>query len=135
MTKPLMKYVPQKYYSSIRDFYKDSEGYWLCLKADGVQKKYRKEVQKMKTLKNIKVGDKIFVLFDNTILAEPSEIKILTVEKKGRKFIYSGHYKFNIEYGNNVSNITVRNLTAFATFEEAEEKSKTNRYGIKMDTK
>ena len=35
MTKPLMKYVPQKYYSSIRDFYKDSEGYWLCLKADG----------------------------------------------------------------------------------------------------
>ena len=30
MTKPLMKYVPQKYYSSIRDFYKDSEGYWLC---------------------------------------------------------------------------------------------------------
>ena len=53
----------------------------------------------MKTLKNIKVGDKIFVLFDNTILAEPSEIKILTVEKKGRKFIYSGHYKFNIEYG------------------------------------
>ena len=28
MTKPLMKYVPQKYYSSIRDFYKDSEGYW-----------------------------------------------------------------------------------------------------------
>ena len=30
-----MKYVPQKYYSSIRDFYKDSEGYWLCLKADG----------------------------------------------------------------------------------------------------
>lgn len=39
----------------------------------------------MKTLKNIKVGDKIFVLFDNTILAEPSEIKILTVEKKGEK--------------------------------------------------
>lgn len=35
MIKPLMKYVPQKYYSSIRDFYKDSEGYWLCLKADG----------------------------------------------------------------------------------------------------
>ena len=35
MTKPLMKYVPQKYYSSIRNFYKDSEGYWLCLKADG----------------------------------------------------------------------------------------------------
>lgn len=35
MTKPLMKYVPKKYYSSIRDFYKDSEGYWLCLKADG----------------------------------------------------------------------------------------------------
>lgn len=62
MTKPLMKYVPQKYYSSIRDF-----------------------------------------------------------------------YKFNIEYGNNVSNITVRNLTAFATFEEAEEKSKTNRYGIKKE--
>ena len=87
----------------------------------------------MKTLKNIKVGDKIFVLFENTILAEPSEIKILTVEKKGRKFIYSGHYKFNIEYGNNVSNITVRNLTAFATFEEAEEKSKTNRYGIKKE--
>ena len=78
----------------------------------------------MKTLKNIKVGDKIFVLFDNTILAEPSEIKVLTVDKKGRKFIYSGHYKFNIEYGNNVSNITVRNLTAFATFEEAEEKAK-----------
>lgn len=35
MIKPLMKYVPKKYYSSIRDFYKDSEGYWLCLKADG----------------------------------------------------------------------------------------------------
>lgn len=76
MTKPLMKYVPQKYYSSIRDFYKDSEGYWLCLKADG---------------------------------------------------------DYIIEYGNNVSNITVRNLTAFATFEEAEEKSKTNRYGIKKE--
>jgi len=30
-----MKYLSQKYYSSIRDFYKDSEGYWLCLKADG----------------------------------------------------------------------------------------------------
>ena len=29
MNKPLMKYVPQKYYSSIRDFYKDSEGYWI----------------------------------------------------------------------------------------------------------
>jgi len=89
----------------------------------------------MKTLKNIKVGDKIFVLFDNTILAEPSEIKVLTVDKKGRKFIYSGHYKFNIEYGNNVSNITVRNLTAFATFGEAEEKAKTNRYGIKKEIK
>lgn len=35
MNKPLMKYVPKKYYSSIRDFYKDSEGYWLCLKANG----------------------------------------------------------------------------------------------------
>ena len=89
----------------------------------------------MKTLKNIKVGDKIFVLFDNTILAEPSEIKILTGEKKGRKFIYSGHYKVNIEYGNNVSNSTVRNLTAFATFGEAEEKAKTNRYGIKKEIK
>lgn len=80
----------------------------------------------MKTLKNIKVGEKIFVLFDNTILAEQSEIKVLTVEKKGRKFIYSGHYKFNIEYGNNVSAVTVRNLTAFATFEEAEENAKTS---------
>lgn len=89
----------------------------------------------MKTLKKIKVGDKIFVLFDNTILAEPSEIKVLTVDKKGRKFIYSGHYKFNIEYGNNVSNITVRNLTAFATFEEAEEKAKTSRYGLKKEIK
>ena len=88
-----------------------------------------------KTLKNIKVGDKIFVLFDNTILAEPSEIKVLTVDKKGRKFIYSGHYKFNIEYGNNVSNITVSNLTAFATFEEAEEKAKTSRYGLKKEIK
>ena len=37
MTKPLMKYVPQKYYSSIRDFYKDSEGYWLCLKLVNIQ--------------------------------------------------------------------------------------------------
>lgn len=35
MNKTLMKYVPKKYHSSIRDFYKDSEGYWLCLKADG----------------------------------------------------------------------------------------------------
>ena len=29
----------------------------------------------MKTLKNIKVGDKIFVLFDNTILADPVAFK------------------------------------------------------------
>lgn len=39
----------------------------------------------MKTLKNIKVGDKIFVLFDNTILAEPSEIKIFDRQEKGEK--------------------------------------------------
>lgn len=44
----------------------------------------------MKTLKNIKVGDKIFVLFDNTILAEPSEIKILTVEKRGESLFIQG---------------------------------------------
>lgn len=79
MTKPLMKYVPKKYYSSIRDFYKDSEGYWLCLKADG-------------------------------------------------DYIFENYFSEHTIHEN-----TIRNLTAFATFEEAEEKSKTNRYGIKKE--
>lgn len=35
MNNSLMKYVPKKYHSSIKDFYKDDDGYWLCLKADG----------------------------------------------------------------------------------------------------
>ncbi len=72
----------------------------------------------MKTLKDVKPGDKVFVLNSNRGYLKEPEIGILTVNKVGILYIYTDYDKYKKTNGEAVdSSLDVK---AFATLEEAE---------------
>lgn len=72
----------------------------------------------MKSLKDVKSGDKIFVLNSNHRYLKEPEIKILTVREVGILYIYTDHDKYKKTNGKaEESSLDVK---AFATLEEAE---------------
>lgn len=72
----------------------------------------------MKSLKDVKPGDKIFVLNSNRGYLKEPQIEILTVNKVGILYIYTDHDKYKKTNGEaEESSLDVK---AFATLEEAE---------------
>lgn len=72
----------------------------------------------MKTLKDVKPGDKVFVLNSNRGYLKEPEIEILSVNKVGILYIYTDYDKYKKTNGEAVdSSLDVK---AFATLEEAE---------------
>lgn len=72
----------------------------------------------MKSLKDVKPGDKIFVLNLNRGYLKEPQIEILTVDKVGILYIYTDYDKYKKINGEAVeSSLDVK---AFATLEEAE---------------
>lgn len=71
----------------------------------------------MKSLKDVKPGDKIFVLNSNRGYLKEPQIEILTVNKVGILYIYTDYDKYKKTNGEAVeSSLDVK---AFATLEEA----------------
>lgn len=72
----------------------------------------------MKSLKDVKPGDKIFVLNSNRGYLKEPQIEILTANKVGILYIYTDYDKYKKSNGEAVeSSLDVK---AFATLEEAE---------------
>lgn len=76
------------------------------------------ECFKLKSLKDVKPGDKIFVLNSNRGYLKEPQIEILTANKVGILYIYTDYDKYKKSNGEAVeSSLDVK---AFATLEEAE---------------
>ena len=91
----------------------------------------------MKTLKDVKPGDKIFVSHSNRGYLKEPQIEILTVNKVGILYIYTDYDKYKKTNGEAVESSL--DIKAFATLKEAEtglfmiKASKYYRNSIKVD--
>nr|UWI05139.1 MAG: hypothetical protein [Bacteriophage sp.] len=72
----------------------------------------------MKSLKDVKPGDKIFVLNSNRGYLKEPQIEILTANKVGILYIYTDYDKYKKSNGKAVESSL--DIKAFATLEEAE---------------
>ena len=72
----------------------------------------------MKSLKDVKPGDKIFVLNLNRGYLKEPQIEILTANKVGILYIYTDYDKYKKSNGEAVESSL--DIKAFATLEEAE---------------
>lgn len=72
----------------------------------------------MKSLKDVKPDDKIFVLNSNRGYLKEPQIEILTVNKVGILYIYTDYDKYKKSNGEAVESSL--DIKAFATLEEAE---------------
>ena len=76
------------------------------------------EFAKLKTLKDVKPGDKVFILNSNRGYLKEPQIETLTINKVGILYIYTDYDKYRKSNGEAVeSSLDVK---AFATLEEAE---------------
>jgi hypothetical protein len=76
------------------------------------------EFAKLKTLKDVKPGDKVFVLNSNRGYLKEPQIETLTVNKVGILYIYTDYDKYRKSNGEAVESSL--DIKAFATLEEAE---------------
>lgn len=72
----------------------------------------------MKTLKDVKPGDKVFILNSNRGYLKEPQIETLTVNKVGILYIYTDYDKYRKSNGEAVESSL--DIKAFATLEEAE---------------
>lgn len=76
------------------------------------------EFAKLKTLKDVKPGDKVFILNSNRGYLKEPQIETLTVNKVGILYIYTDYDKYRKSNGEAVESSL--DIKAFATLEEAE---------------
>lgn len=76
------------------------------------------EFAKLKTLKDVKPGDKVFILNSNRGYLKEPQIETLTVNKVGILYIYTDYDKYRKLNGEAVESSL--DIKAFATLEEAE---------------